>query len=171
MRRYGLVVSEGPSIRGGTTSSRYPLRTHWSTRKQFHSFFLSRLSVEQTVKWSLKQTSQYTLQKPEEWVQHMLTTGCDFPVCWQTSDLVTSTVNGGAKSSGICWTEQDAHTERWEPQTLAMAYVVVNADPVPVLTPGPAGESVSYIKDKTLQIRSNLKSFFWLNQDLLSFVS
>ena len=58
------------------------------------------------------------------------------------------------------------HTERWEPQTLAMAYVV-NADRVPVLTPGPARESVTYIKDKTLQIRSNLKSFFWLNQDLL----
>lgn len=76
--------------------SQVSLRTHWSTRKQFHCFFffLSRLSVEQTVKWSLKQTSQYTLQKPEEWIQHMLTTGCDFPVCWQTSDLVTSTVNG-----------------------------------------------------------------------------
>ena len=37
---------------------------------------------------------------------------------------------------------------------------VVNADPVPVLTPGPARESVTYIKDKALQIRSNLKSFF-----------
>lgn len=62
------------------------------------------------------------------------------------------------------WTGR--HTERWEPQTLAMADVV-NADPVPVLTPGPARESVTYIKDKALQIRSNLKSFFWLNQDLL----
>ena len=97
MWRYGLVVSKGPSIRGGTTSLKYP----WGhTEAQgnhftfFFFFFLSRLSVEQTVKWSLKQTSQYILQKPEEWIQHMLTTGCDFPVCWQTSDLVTSTVNG-----------------------------------------------------------------------------
>lgn len=49
-----------------------------------------------------------------------------------------------------------------------MSYVVI-ADPVPVLTPGPARESVIDIKVNTVQIRSDLKQLFWLNQDLFYF--
>lgn len=40
-----------------------------------------------------------------------------------------------------------------------MSYVVI-ADPVPVLTPGPARESVIDIKVNTVQIRSDLKQLF-----------